>query len=147
MAAINKEDAHEHEANCKKAVVAGATLALFGVAAMPAAASALYGTFTNRKIQNTGEIALATNLNFTNVSCGEVKITNWGGGNGNVKMTLTDSRGAVYGTYTFKGVGTWEFNDTLYYTGYPVNLWAINTRSTILWGTGDRIISGSWEFA
>lgn len=131
----------------KNVVAAGATLALLGVAAMPAAASALYGTFSNVKIQNTGETGLATNLNFANVSCGEVQVTNWGSGNGKVKMTLTDSRGAVYDTYTFKGVGTWKFNDTLYYTGYPVNLWAINTRSTILWGTGDRIISGSWEFA
>ncbi len=131
----------------KNTVVAGATLALLGVAAMPAAASALYGTFSNVKIQNTGETALATNLNFTNVTCGEVKVTNWGSGNGNVKMTLEDSTGKEYDTFTFKGTDTWEFEDTLYSTGYPVNLWAINTRSTILWGTGDRIISGSWDFA
>lgn len=130
----------------KNVVVAGATLALLGVAAMPAAASALYGTFSNVKIQNTGETGLATNLNFANVSCGEVKVTTWGGGNGNVKMTLKDSTGTDEYTYTFKGVDTWEIQpiDT---TGYRYNLWAINTRSTILWGTGDRIISGSWEFA
>lgn len=130
----------------KNVVVAGATLALLGVAAMPAAASALYGTFSNVKIQNTGETALATNLNFTNVDCGEVKITNWGSGNGKVKMTLEDSTGTDEYTYTFEGVDTWEIQP-IDPTGYRYNLWAINTRSTILWGTGDRIISGSWDFA
>lgn len=131
----------------KKTVVAGATLALLGVAAMPAAASALAGTFTDKKIENTGETGLATNLNFTNVSCGEVKVTDWGKGSGNVRMTLEDSRGIEYGTHTFSSAGTWVLRDgTLYYTGYPVNLWATNTRSIILPG-GTRVISGSWDFA
>lgn len=131
----------------KKAAVTGVTLALLGVAALPAAASALGGSFTNKKIQNTGETGLAVNLNFTNVSCGEVKVTNWGSGKGNVKMTLEDSRGYEYGTFTFKNVDTWSLGNTLFDTGYPVNLWATNTRSIILIGTGDRIISGEWEFA
>lgn len=130
----------------KKTVVAGATLALLGAAAMPAAASALVGTFTDKKIQNTGETGLATNLNFTNVCCGEVKVTTWGGGKGNVKMTLEDSRGMYSYTHTFSGKGTWTI-DSISQTIYPYNLWATNTRSIILPGTGDRIISGSWDFA
>ena len=131
----------------KKTVVAGATLALLGVAAMPAAASALASTFTDKKIENTGETGLATNLNFTNISSGEVKVTNWGSGRGDVLMTLEDSLGHEYDTFTFKKVDTWKFNETLYSTGYPVNLWATNTRSIIWPGIGERTISGSWEFA
>lgn len=130
----------------KNVVVAGATLALLGVAAMPAAASALYGTFSNVEIQNTGETGLATNLKLTNVDCGEVKITNWGGGKGNVRMTLEDSRGTYSYTFTFAGKGTWTIT-SIGATNYMYNLWATNTRSIIWPGTGDRIISGSWDFA
>ncbi|MDD5947563.1 MAG: hypothetical protein PUC41_07205 [Oscillospiraceae bacterium] len=130
----------------KKTVVAGATLALLGVAAMPAAASALAGTFTDKKIQNTGETGLATNLNFTNISSGEVKITNWGSGWGDVRMSLQDSTGTDEYTHRFTGKGTWNILE-ITPTSYPYNLWATNTRSIILPGTGDRIISGSWDFA
>lgn len=130
----------------QKAAVAGVMLALLGVAVIPVAASALYGTFTNVEIQNTGETGLATNMNFDNISCGKVDVTTWGDGKGNVRMTLSDSRGGDTYTFLFEGKDTWDIT-SIDPTEYRYDLWATNTRYTFLPGSGDRVISGYWEFS
>lgn len=136
----------------QKAAVAGVTLALLEVAAIPISADVLSeGEFSNVKIYNTGESCLGTARLQADATKCEVTITKWTHakglvGQGNVEMTIENSRGIIFDAHIFDGKGTWTSIKTID-DMYPINIWAINTRYTFLPGSGDRVISGYWEFS
>ena len=136
----------------QKTAVAGVTLALLGVAAFPISAAVLAdGAFSNVSIYNTGESCLGTAQLQADATKFEITITKWTHANGlvgqgDVEITVENSRGIEVGKHEFSGKGTWTLTKTID-DMYPINIWATNTRSTILPGSGDRVISGYWEFS